>query len=409
MLRFTVKCAWKDCYESDIGLSDKHGMPAQSTPLRESKKVPTDLLDFDPKNPRFAEDPLRNPTDGEIIEYLSDKADLSELVQSIAANGYIDIEPMIVMQRAGGRFAVLEGNRRLAVIKLLKNPDLVGNSGIVVPPITKTIRDTLEKVTVYRVKDHEEARDFVGFKHINGPHKWDALAKARFAADWYEAERSKGITLRDIARRLGDRHDTVLRLVNGIFVLDQAEKARIFDIHDRYPERAFAFSHLYTALTRPQYRDYLGLLAEWRTNEPKANPVPKSHLENLRHEMVWLFGSKSDDIRPVIRSQNPHIKWLGAVLQNPTARAVMLARNDLQEAYKLVDTPAARLEAALVNALQNAEVALSQVAFFDGTNYTMVELSGRLVKTATLINTTLVSASKPVVTAEPHGKAEDAD
>lgn len=58
-------------------------------------------------------------------------------MQSIAANGYIDIEPMIVMQSPGGRFAVLEGNRRLAVIKLLKNPELAGNSGIVVPPITK--------------------------------------------------------------------------------------------------------------------------------------------------------------------------------------------------------------------------------------------------------------------------------
>lgn len=384
-------------------------MPSKSTPLRESTKVSTDLLDFDPQNPRFAEDTLRNPSDADIIEYLSDKADLSELVQSIAANGYIDIEPMIVMQSAGGRFAVLEGNRRLAVIKLLKNPELVGNSGIVVPPITKAVRNTLDEVSVYRVRDHAEARDFVGFKHINGPHKWDALAKARFAADWYESERSKGITLRDIARRLGDRHDTVLRLVNGIFVLDQAEKARIFDIHDRYPERAFAFSHLYTALTRPQYRDYLGLPAEWRTNEPKANPVPKTHLENLRHVMVWLFGSKSDDIRPVIRSQNPHIKWLGAVLQNPTARAVMLVRNDLPEAYRLVDTPAARLEAALVNALQNAEVALSQIAAFDGTNLTLVELSGRLMKTATVINTTLWSASKPATQTEPQGGKRGGD
>lgn len=107
-------------------------MPTQSIPLRDATKVPTELLDFDPENPRFTEDPFRNPSDVDVIEFLSDKADLTELVQSIAANGYIDIEPMIVMQN-GRRFSVLEGNRRLAAIKLLKNPELVGNSGIVVP------------------------------------------------------------------------------------------------------------------------------------------------------------------------------------------------------------------------------------------------------------------------------------
>ena len=67
---------------------------------------------------------------------------------------------------------------------------------------------------------------YIGFKHINGPHRWDALAKARFAATWYRKERKHGLTLEKIAQRLGDRHDTVVRLVNGIFVLDQAEEKR---------------------------------------------------------------------------------------------------------------------------------------------------------------------------------------
>src|ERR1035438_10451118 len=95
-------------------------------------------------------------------------------------------------------------------------------------------------------------------KHINGPHKWDALAKARFAADWYKNEKDKGLTIAKIARRLGDNHDTVVRLVNGMFVLDQAADAKIYDIQDRYPGKRFGFSHLYTALTRPGYREFLG-------------------------------------------------------------------------------------------------------------------------------------------------------
>ena len=44
-----------------------------------------------------------------------------------------------------------------------------------------------------------------------------------------------------------------------MFVLDQAADAKIYDIQDRCPGKRFGFSHLYTALTRPGYREYLGL------------------------------------------------------------------------------------------------------------------------------------------------------
>src|ERR1035441_6045050 len=73
--------------------------------------------------------------------------------------------------------------------------------------------------------------------------------------DWYKNEKDKGLTIDKIARRLGDNHDTVVRLVNGMFVLDQAADAKIYDIQDQYPGKRFGFSHLYTALTRPGYRE----------------------------------------------------------------------------------------------------------------------------------------------------------
>jgi hypothetical protein len=114
----------------------------------------------------------------------------------------------MIAQRIGDRFRVLEGNRRLAAIRILQNPDLAKGTGITVPELTKEVRDSLEQVTVYAVANPEQARDFIGFKHINGPHKWDGLAKARFAADWCRKEKDNGLTLEKIAQRLGDRHDT---------------------------------------------------------------------------------------------------------------------------------------------------------------------------------------------------------
>ena len=368
-------------------------MPVPTIEPKTTKKISTDLLDFDPENPRLVEDGTRNPSEEHIINALAETADLSEVVASIAANGYFDIEPLIV-QRVNDRFRVLEGNRRLAAIRLIQNPDLAKNVGITVPPVSKEVLASIKAVTVYAVEDAAQARDYIGFKHINGPHRWDALAKARFAAAWYRKERKNGLTLEKIAQRLGDRHDTVVRLVNGVFVLDQAEEKKVYDLEDRYPGRKFAFSHLYTALTRPGYREFLGLPEEWRDLDPTPNPVPPAKLENLQRFLTWLYGSKSDDIPPVITSQNPHIKQLGAVLLNPRARNIMMIRNNLQEAYAQVESKGSRFESALINAKQETENAMSQISGYDSSDLTLLEIGEELSKTSDVLFSTMTSMAQ---------------
>jgi hypothetical protein len=276
------------------------------------------------------------------------------------------------------------------------------------PAITEDVALSLKELTVYAVDKREEARDFIGFKHINGPHRWDALAKARFAADWFKSERGHGVSLQDIAQRLGDRHDTVKRLVNGIFVLDQAHKERLFDIADRSPGRAFSFSHLYTALTRPGFQDFLGLPADWRREDPKPNPVPKEYLQNLQRVLLWLYGSKTDSIQPVVTSQNPHIKMLDEILQKPIARKTMLARNKIQEAYTLVYTPGVQFETALLNANQNAEDALSKISGYGGDDLSLLEAASSLKRTAQIIHATMENAPKRSTENRPP-KASDRD
>lgn len=361
--------------------------------LHKPFKVATKLLSFDTANPRFSGEGSAPKRDAEVVAELIETADIAELLQSIASNGYIDIEPLIVMPSGKG-FVVLEGNRRLAAIRLLTDENLRRDCGISVPPMSKELLRTLNEVTVYAVSKRVEARDFIGFKHINGPHRWDALAKARFAADWFKAEKSHGVTIPDIAQRLGDRHDTVRRLVNGIFVLDQAKKARVFDLSDRSPGRAFAFSHLYTALTRPGFQEFLGLSDSWRSSDPAPDPVPKENLDNLKRVLVWLYGSKPDDIPPVVTSQNPHIKQLDEVLQKPLARRTMLARNRLSEAYKLVYTPAVQFEKALLDANQNAEDALSKISGFEGDDESLLEAASTLMRTSQIIHDTMSKQSK---------------
>ncbi len=341
--------------------------PRKDTPPKTPapSKLDPSTLRLDTENPRFAAHLLGNrPKEHDVIVSLLEIADLRELIDSIAANGYIDYEPLIVIKEKQG-LTVIEGNRRVAAIKLLRSPELAGELGVKLPSLSEELEQTLNLVNAITVEDRAAARQYIGFKHINGPHKWDSFAKGKFAADWYRAEHKSGLTVRDIAQRLGDRHDTVLRLVNGIFVLEQAERAGLFEIADRYGGGPFFFSHLYTAIARPQYRVYLGLEASWRQIEPEINPVPKSHLPQLKQLLKWLYGSDEDKQPSIVTSQNPHIKQLGEVLSTPIALKQLEATRDLVKAFAEVETRGRKFEESLIKAVKHAEDAQQYVDAYE--------------------------------------------
>ena len=82
-------------------------------PLKTVTPVPVDWLKLDHENPRLVNvDEMAS--DAKIIAQLYRGEDLGELLQSIAASGYIDIEPLIVMAQASlaSRTSVSDLNKR---------------------------------------------------------------------------------------------------------------------------------------------------------------------------------------------------------------------------------------------------------------------------------------------------------
>jgi hypothetical protein len=332
-------------------------------------KVPAGRLSFDRNNPRFTPD--KQPTsssDAAIIQYLDRTADLGELVQSIAASGYIDIEPLIVIGR-GDDLVVLEGNRRLAALKVLSSSALADEARVSVPEVTQTVAESLGFVTAFKVQHEDEARNLIGFKHINGPQGWDSYAKALYAARWLDDEIAKdegGLSLAEIAARMGDKHDTLYRIVSAVYALRQAEQEQLFQVQDR-AKKNFSFSHLYTALTYSEYRDFLGLPRADRSANPPREPVAKEKLPELKRLLHWLYGSKAERIEPAIKTQAPDLSLLKQVLGHPVARRVMLERNELGEALKLTVEGGDRFMKALVDAQSSLRIAVTEItnAFAD--------------------------------------------
>lgn len=356
-------------------------------------RVPPHLLAFDTRNPRFTPDKSPNDSgDVAIIEYLDRTADLSELVQSIAASGYVDIEPLIVIPR-NDALVVLEGNRRLAALKALLDPELAREANVSVPDVKDHVRESMERVTVFKVDAEDEARNLIGFKHINGPQGWDAYAKALFAARWLDEEVAKGehgLSLTEIAARMGDNHDTLYRIVSAAYVLQQAEALELFQVSDR-AKKNFSFSHLYTALTYSEFREFIGLPRADRSANPDRDPVEPAFFDNLRRLLLWLYGSRAERIEPAIKTQAPGLSQLKKVLGHSVARKVMLERNDLPEALRLTFEGQERFSKALVDARASLESAVQEItnAIAD---VELAEIADDAVRRAQLIHQYLVAS-----------------
>ena len=82
-----------------------------------------DELHFDPQNPRLPVE-LYYANDETVLRHLLLKGDLVELMASLGQLGYSPAEPLLVIPRTEGGYVVIEGNRRLAALKLLANPDI---------------------------------------------------------------------------------------------------------------------------------------------------------------------------------------------------------------------------------------------------------------------------------------------
>lgn len=365
-------------------------------PIGQTADVDVELLHFDTHNPRFTPDKRpENDTDQAVISKLASTADLSELVQSIATSGYINIEPLIVVVR-DNELVVLEGNRRLAAIKCLRNPEFAEGARLTIPDFGEDVSTSLNRISVYRVAEEDDARALIGFKHINGPQGWDAYAKAQYAGSWLDAESQKDnpLTLVDIANRMGDKHATVHRMVTALFVLRQAEEREVYSVDDRQ-KKSFSFSHLYTGLSYDEFTSYLSMEKPDRSVDPSRTPVPNEMLPKLRNLLVWLYGSKEEDVQPVIKSQNPDLKTLRHVLSSKAATVELEERGDLGAALITATPKSVRFSAHLLEANAELQKAQETLDGFDpGTQPELQEIAESAQKRAAVVRSVVSDAMK---------------
>lgn len=336
--------------------------------------IDTNSLHFDHANPRLAEYGINGELDeDQILEILWEAMDVQELVQSISASGFFEHEAIIVAQE-DGRNVVIEGNRRLAAVKVLRNPELAASKNWPVQSLSPEMRAQLDTLPAI-ISSREESWRYLGFKHVNGPAKWGSYAKAMYIS---EVHRKYAVPLVDIAHQIGDRHRTVQRLFRGLMVLEQAERTKVFDRSDRY-NKHLSFSHLYTGLDYEGIAKYLGVAAK---EDESINPVPDKNLAALGEVCGWLYGSRRLKVEPVVVSQNPHLRQLNAVLESREAAEALRAGAPLSKAFEISRPPQAVFESALLAAKRELTTARAYLTTGYDNSEQLLKIAGSIANMA---------------------------
>ena len=137
------------------------------------------------ENPRFPEEFFKK-SESELIEFLFKKENkkMFDLADSISENfSLIPIENLIVWKSEQG-LIVLEGNRRVAIYKLLNKPDMVSDSKITSYFKEKSVQVQVTanfEVECIVVEDKEEGLKYVKLKHLEkGYSNWQESERINF-------------------------------------------------------------------------------------------------------------------------------------------------------------------------------------------------------------------------------------
>ena len=165
-----------------------------------TRRVKVGNLWLDPRNTRI---PTAHQTDDQraLLHELVKHEDIATLAKSIAKLGLFPNELMVVMWKRP-RYVVLEGNRRLAAIKLLLTPELAQKPAQV--RVYRKLSQTTDLVSlmaidVVVVTDRLEAAPIIATLHTKNPkRRWEAIQQARFYREMVE----EGLTPAEVAERL---------------------------------------------------------------------------------------------------------------------------------------------------------------------------------------------------------------
>jgi hypothetical protein len=321
------------------------------------QEISINQLRFDPDNPRLPKN-VNGKNDAEIIKRMLEKANLIELMLSIAEQGYFAGELLLVVPSGDNNYCVIEGNRRLAATKLLLDPKLALTRSASVIEISNSLksedRESLKKLPVLIFKDRNDILYYLGYRHITGVETWGALAKARYLDQLFDYARqsqrtqslfpdneniNNPIIFKELAQSIGSRADYVAKILTGFAIYKKLEEKNFFDTNIDIEESGFSL--LTTALGYKNIPKFLGL------ENNRDVSLEGLNISSLQELVNWMFVKSNGQKTKLGESRN--LGLLDNVLSSDIATQKLREGFTLQEANNWVSSSE---EAIFENLLQ---------------------------------------------------------
>ena len=303
-------------------------------PDEDYKELRLSQLELDPANPRLPRaSASATASEDQLLSAFVKRYNLLELARSIADKGFTPnhAEALLVIKHPSepDHYVVVEGNRRLAVLKLLTSQKCREAAGATTTEWTalaeKASGRRLATVPVVVYSARRTLEDYLGFRHITGPRPWRPEAKARYIAQLLGSDK----TIEEVVRRIGSNRKTVRRYAEAHAIYTQA-------IDEGIPmdQAELGFGVFYNALDQEGVRNFIGLGRQGDITGLPESPVPPNYLADLRVLIELLFGDPSHSIARVI-TESRELRKFGQVLANSPARGNLLLNRDLERAWRV--------------------------------------------------------------------------
>jgi hypothetical protein len=213
--------------------------------------------------------------------------DVEALETSIAYNGFLKHERLIVARYDGEKFLVLEGNRRLTAVR-----HLFDTRGSELRGLTPEVRQSLQTLPCFvldgsaingsdeRLKEyHRAAEIYIGMRHLMGAKRWEPASRYEFQARLID----EGWSVSNVADRFGrDKAEVTRDLKAQRLYRDFQEFERKSKIGHSLTYNAFA-----EAARAPTIMKWLG----W--SDEKMSITKKQQEETFFHYLISRLKARS--------------------------------------------------------------------------------------------------------------------
>ncbi len=301
-------------------------------------EIDVDKLLLDPKNPRIPKEKQKLSPD-DLTTYVAEEYNSIAIAQSIASHQFFPSEPLIAMpdKARKGFFIVLEGNRRLAALKILLEPKLKNSLPDKKDWASIPLKNIPKQVPVVMVNTRREVAPIIGYRHISGIQPWDAYSKARYIA----AQVEDGLTFEKTAVEVGEKPTEVRANYRNYKIAEQAVDSGIDP--DELSGLMNGFGIFTRAMQSGKIREFIGAPSPDKVSTSKL-PIPTKKKDSLKELISFLFGPDA------VLEDSRDLTKLGNVISSPEGLKSLRKERNLEEAH----AASGGLRNGLVSLLSNA-------------------------------------------------------